>query len=204
MDNDLNAERLKDLIIDTIRVRKPLNVEQLIALVKSQLPASDEEVLAAALELQNQEQIDFQDQSLSNSRRGAKHLKPKQIWYWITVATSAVTMATVFMVPTDAYPWSYIRNVLGLVFVLWLPGFAFTKAVFPERLPFGTLSADMASIIRIALSIGVSIALAPIVGLVLYYTQWGVSLVPITLALLSLTIGLATIAFIRNLTHITT
>jgi uncharacterized membrane protein len=43
-----------------------------------------------------------------------------------------------------------------------------------------------------------SLALTPIVGLILNYTPWGITLTPITLSLLALTVILATAAILRE------
>jgi uncharacterized membrane protein len=43
-----------------------------------------------------------------------------------------------------------------------------------------------------------SLALTPIVGLILNYTPWGIRLTPIVLSLLALTIVFATAAIIRE------
>ena len=51
---------------------------------------------------------------------------------------------------------------------------------------------------RIALSIGMSLALVPLVGLLLNYTPWGIRLTPITISLLALTLTLSTAAIIRE------
>ena len=56
-----------------------------------------------------------------------------------------------------------------------------------DRLSFGAAILD-----------AVSIALVPIVGLILNYTPWGIRLTPITLSLLALTIVFATAAILRE------
>ena len=56
----------------------------------------------------------------------------------------------------------------------------------------------METIERLALSIGMSLVLVPIVGLILNYTPWGIRLTPITLSLLALTIVFATAALFRE------
>ena len=56
----------------------------------------------------------------------------------------------------------------------------------------------MDTIERVALSLGMSLALVPIVGLILNYTPWGIRLTPITLSLLALTIVFATAAILRE------
>jgi len=86
---------------------------------------------------------------------------------------------------------AYIRYVLGLIFVMRLPGYTFIKALFPSK-------NDLDPIERLALSIGLSLALVPIVGLLLNYSPWGITPTPITISLLALTITLATLALIRE------
>jgi uncharacterized membrane protein len=56
----------------------------------------------------------------------------------------------------------------------------------------------MDSIERLALSVGLSLALVPIVGLVLNYTPWGIRLAPIILSLLVLTVAFAASALVRE------
>jgi uncharacterized membrane protein len=110
------------------------------------------------------------------------------------MALTVVTAIVAFTVLEDAFPLVYLRNVLGTTFILWLPGYAFIKALFPQKLPFAKALAHsldasekgLDAIERIALSMGMSIALVPIVGLLLNYTPWGIRLTPIILSLLAL------------------
>jgi len=129
-------------------------------------------------------------------------LTEQALWYWITIATAVVTAATVFAIPEDFYPWVYTRYVLGTIFVLWLPGYAFIKTLFPTELPvrFSTKTSNenLDTIERIALSIGMSLALVPIVGLLLNYTPWGIRQAPIVLSLLTLTAIFATAGILRE------
>ena len=83
-------------------------------------------------------------------------------WYWTIIAVAIVALITVFTIPKDLYPLAYVRNVLGVIFVLFLPGYAFIKAFFPTKLPIKTSSESLDNIERVALSIGLSIALTSI------------------------------------------
>ncbi len=82
--------------------------------------------------------------------------------------------------------------------MLFLPGYAFIKVLFPSTLPIKTSTETLDNIERIALSIGMSLALVPIVGLILNYTPWGIRLAPLTLSLLMLTVASATAGIIRE------
>jgi uncharacterized membrane protein len=65
-------------------------------------------------------------------------------------------------------------------------------------LPIKASDKDLDTIERIALSVGISIALVPMVGLLLNYTPWGINLTPSTLSLAALTLAFATAALIRE------
>lgn len=119
-------------------------------------------------------------------------------WYWATIALAVATTIAVFTIPEDAYPIVYARSILGAIFVLWLPGYTFIKAIFSAHVPIKTSTENFDNIERIALSLGMSLAFTPIVGLILNYTPWGIRLAPITLSLLALTTVFATVAIFRE------
>jgi uncharacterized membrane protein len=88
------------------------------------------------------------------------------------------------------YPYIYFRYVLGSIFVLSLPGYTLIKMLFPTK--------EIDNIERVALSIGMSLAIVPLVGLLLNYTPFGIRLAPITMSLLSITILLAIAGLLRE------
>jgi len=85
-----------------------------------------------------------------------------------------------------------VRIVLGLLLVLFLPGYSLIAALFPGN-------DDLDGIERIALSFGLSIAVVPLLGLALNYTPFGIRLVPILVVLSAFTVSLAVIACVRRL-----
>ncbi|MFB6224817.1 MAG: DUF1616 domain-containing protein [Haloarcula sp.] len=100
-----------------------------------------------------------------------------------------------------------VRIIAGLVFVLFIPGYAFIAALFPEAgsgpaADDETVSNPRADgidgIERTALSFGLSIALVPLVGLVLNFTPWGIRLLPILVSLSGLTLALTAVAAVRR------
>jgi hypothetical protein len=199
MSDNSNDDELNQTIIKTINERKPQNVKQLITFVEERLPITEEKILDTVLKLQNQGTIKLENQPLPASMKPATYMKTSQaLWYWATIATATITVAVVFTVPEGFYPWSYLRNALGVIFVLWLPGYTFIKALFPVQVPIKTSTETLDTIERIALSVGMSIALVPIVGLILNYTPWGIRLTPIVLSLFALTLAFATAAAIRE------
>jgi len=80
---------------------------------------------------------------------------------------------------------------LGLPFVLFFPGYTLIAALFPAR-------DNLDGIERVALSFGLSIAVVPLLGLILNYTPWGIRLYPILLTLFVFTIMMSIIAINRR------
>lgn len=112
-------------------------------------------------------------------------------WYWIVIVLAMVTSIAV-LIPENLYPIIYVRYLFTIVLLLFLPGYTFLRALFtistkPENL--GTLE-------RYAFSIGLSLALLSILGLILNYSPWGIRVLPITLGLTSMTIAFALLALL--------
>lgn len=84
----------------------------------------------------------------------------------VIVALSALLILIISVVPSND-----LRIVLGLPFVLFFPGYTFVAALFPKK-------TDLGGIERLALSLGLSIAVVPLIGLILNYTPWGINLNP--------------------------
>jgi uncharacterized membrane protein len=74
-----------------------------------------------------------------------------------------------------------IRIVLGLPFILLIPGYVTVFALFPEK---SHTHRGIETVERVALSMGISIAIVPLIGLALNYTPWGIRLEPILSSLL--------------------
>jgi len=119
----------------------------------------------------------------------------------LLVATALVLV--IFVAPAA----SWLRVALGLPFVLFLPGYALVAALFPGASPAGPgpgpgagpgASRGLGALERVALSVGLSIAAVPLLGLALNYTPWGIRLAPVVLTLYTFTILLATVALARR------
>lgn len=198
LSNTLTNQELEQTIIRTIKDKNPQTVEQLVTMIKQNFQIPEEKILQSIIKLQNAKRIHLKKLSQTPLCL-AGYLKTNQtLWFWTTIASVITTAIVVFTIPENFYPYVYIRYVLGTIFVLWLPGYTFIKALFPTEVPIKTSEKSLDTIERIALSFGMSLALVPIIGLLLNYTPWGIRLTPIVLSLLTLTIVFATAAIIRE------
>ena len=86
-----------------------------------------------------------------------------------------------------------LRIILGLPFILFIPGYVLVFALFPAR----KTDHGIDTLERIVLSFGLSIAVVPLIGLLLNYTPWGIRLEPILFSLLIFILTIGTIGIYR-------
>ena len=178
-------------IIDLVKATNPKAIEQLINQIQLEYPTSKQEIMNHIIDLQNQGKLVFKNPPAPIPSTLKNYLLSTHArWYWLIITLSAITAILVFTVPETVYPIVYARYILGTIFILLLPGYSLIKALFPTK--------EIDNIERVALSMGMSIALVPLIGLLLNYTPWGIRLTPITLSLLALTLTLATAALLRE------
>lgn len=129
-------------------------------------------------------------------------------------AISFLVFLTIAVVLIPGLNETPIRAFVGLVFVLFPPGYAFIAALFPEDTPtestVDTASPDekdsrlprpgsgIDGLERVALSFGTSIAIVPLIGLILNFTPWGIRLVPVLLSLSAFTLCMIGIGAVRR------
>ncbi|MBX0285629.1 DUF1616 domain-containing protein [Halomicroarcula sp. F28] len=107
---------------------------------------------------------------------------------------------------TTALLWQYtgalvtpLRVALGVPFVVFLPGYALTVAMFPGSASGQSSRPSLSALERLTLSVGLSVFVVPLVVLFLNFTAWGINPTPIRLALLSVTLAASAVAVVRRL-----
>jgi len=95
----------------------------------------------------------------------------------------------IYVLPTEL-PLVIVRSVLGLVFILLVPGYVTTKAFFPGK--------ELNLVEVLALSIGLSLGFMVFVGFLLNYTSWGIRLTQIVISLTILTVIVGMLGFGRE------
>lgn len=199
MNQRINKDALAHTIVRLVRDRKPRNVKHLVDLAKTETALPEDKIIKLVLQLQKDGKITLRAPPPTPSQKLGTYLRTKDTyWYWTIVLLEIATTLTVLTGPEDAYPFMYLRYILGAIFVLWLPGYSFIRALFPQNVQAKkTLDTEE----RIALSLGMSLVLVSIVGLLLNYTPWGIRLMPIVLSLVFLTTIFATAAIAIESRH---
>lgn len=107
----------------------------------------------------------------------------KIIYFWL-----GLTVVSIFIPVLNE---SLFRIIIAFPLVIFIPGYCLSAALFPSNL-------DIDGSERIALSIGLSIIVVPLIGLWLNYTIWGIRLTPIIITLILFTVLIAQIAQYRR------
>lgn len=182
---------LDDKIIEIIETFSPSTVKELLEIAQLQLSTPKKDLLDIVLRLQDEGKINLKpsEKEIQYSLR-EYFFKGGLHWFWAIIFLSITATLTIFLIPENAYPLIVLRYILGSLFVLFLPGFSLVKALFSKK--------ELDNVERVALSLGLSLAVVPIIGLLLNYTPWGIRLTPISLVLLSYTVFLSFVAVIRE------
>jgi uncharacterized membrane protein len=88
-------------------------------------------------------------------------------------------------------PSNVLRIILGIPFLLFFPGYALMALLFTKK-------EGMDGIKRVTLSFGLSIAVVPLIGLILNYTPWGIRLEPVLYSVASFIFITSIIAWWRR------
>jgi len=101
-----------------------------------------------------------------------------------------IFIISVLLAPLVLFTSGAPRIVLGLAFVLFFPGYTLIAALFPRR-------TSLSGVERPILSFGLSIAVVPLIGLVLNYT-WEIRLNSILISVLLFIVIMAALAWYRR------
>lgn len=189
---------LSETILRILGQKKPQTTKELVDLVNENKSWSKEKIIDAISDLQAQGRIKLISPDSAPLSSFSSYLKHREaIWFWVVLLVAVSTMSLAFLINQNSFPLSYIRNVLGIIFVLCLPGYVFIKALFPINASFKG-SSTFGTMERIALSIIMSLVLVAIICLILNFSPWGINITSIVLSLLTFSSAFAIIAVIRE------
>ncbi len=159
-------------------------LEEAVARVVSETGSTRIEVMRTISKLRSEGKIELKE-AATYEGFGSFALSPYSLWFWGVMCTTAASFL-ILLVTSGALV--YARYVLGSLFVLFLPGFSLVELLYPRAHSLFIWKSELDALERLALSVGLSLALVPLTGLALNYTPWGIRLVPIALSLGGLTI----------------
>ena len=182
---------LREIVRNAIKNKHPRTVAELAQLISADATMNEDEFRFALKDVISEGGIELKEPSY-NLESALDYLFTITIsgWFWATIILAGAAILSVTFVP-DLYPVNAIRWVLGSVFVLYLPGYTLIQFLFSEK-------KELDSLERFALSVGLSLAVVPLIGLILNYLPWGIRLAPITISLALFVLSFAILAATRK------
>ncbi|MGD0423879.1 MAG: DUF1616 domain-containing protein [Candidatus Bathyarchaeia archaeon] len=187
-----SRENLDEMILKYVQAHRGARVQDVYeGLILGNRFISKSEVADSILRLAEQEKIELEEipprvASLTEYLK----LWDRNLWLYGALTVSVFTSMAIYAIPPQSQ-FIWFRWVLGSAFVILIPGYVMVEALFLK-------SSDMDMTERVALSIGLSLTLVPLTGLLLNFSPWGITLLPIVITLNILTFGLSAIAFARR------
>lgn len=178
--------RLDDMAIEKLSGKEAVPLPVLVGDLSRDLGYTTDKVTAGLMGLQSRKLIVVSERTpfaSFSSYAGS----PISLWFWGAVGATILSLA--FLSVTSGVAL-YLRYAFGSVLVLFLPGYSLIEALYPKR--------ELDGLTRFALSIGLSLALVPLVGLVLNYTPFGIRLLPVAFSIAGLTLVLLVVALRRR------
>ena len=187
---------LREQIIQRVKAENPRTVRDLFEIVRMRrLTLSEEDFVRTIGELKESGMLELELPAPKvDSYLAYLKLSDENAWFYLVVLATLTTFLAIYILPST-YPLITLRWIVGSIFVLFLPGYVTVQALFPE-------GQELDKIERFALTIGLSLAITPLIGLLLNYTPWGIRLDPIVVALSLFTLGLAATGTFRKYTTI--
>ena len=186
---DQKLSGLDELAIGRLAGKEGVSLSALVDDLSKDLRHRTDEVIEGLMGLQSRKLIIISEKSLYVSF-SSYAISPISLRFWGAVGATLLSVALIFATSGLAL---YLRYVFGSLLVLFLPGYSLIELLYPKK--------ELDELTRFALSVGLSLALVPLVGLVLNYTPFGIRLFPVALSLSGLTLLFLALALRRKHTY---
>lgn len=169
---------IEELALQKISQDGGMALSKLVDEIERDLGYSRDRIVRRIIEMRDTKKIRMQEREPYASI-GSYFFSPTSLWFWAAALATVVSFMLIFF--SSGY-LLYLRYVFGGLLVLFLPGYALIELLYPKK-------QELNELIRFALSIGLSLAIVPLVGLVLNYTPFGITLYPIAGSLVFITLA---------------
>ena len=190
IDSD-RSELLQQRILDSVATHKCFRVKDFVVELEHTYNESFsiEEIQNAVKKLESEKKITLLEPGIKGNFFHYVMRSYNGLSLWLTTAATCLIMTLVFLLP-NVEPWSYMRMISGAAFVLFTPGNALVQLLFAHR--------NMEQTEQMVLSVGLSIALISIIGLILEYI---LSALTVESAVISIGMLSITISAVANYSH---
>jgi len=166
---------------------EPIVLSNLVRDLSDELAYRPDEIISEIIRLQAIKRILIRE--ATPYRTLPKYLfSPYSVWFWEIIVG---TLSSLGLLLISSGPLLYVRFVLGGLLVLFLPGYSIVNIIYSKETKLDGLT-------RAAVSFVMSLATVTLVGFVLNYTPFGITLVAGALCIGILTLVLTFVAAVRK------
>jgi hypothetical protein len=180
-------------MIDFITQNENISVGDLYHLLRTEDPLITEERMVDLIwRLADEDKVVLTELTPKKSFGGFLRMWEFNVYLYASLILSLATILSIYVVPSQ-FPFVMLRWLFASMFVMFIPGYVAVQALF------GGVELDLLE--RIALSIGLSMAFTMFVGFLLNETIWGLTLAPILISLVTVTVLFDIVALLRRYSH---
>lgn len=183
-----NLLKVEKETLDYLQRTQSIQVSNLYQSLKSTLPdITEADMVDAVWRLAKRGAVNVEDLPAT----GWRYLTmwERSMWFYVVVVGSLAASICALTIPANS-AFVSVRWLMGSC-MLFFPGYATVQCFFLKSKEFNNIE-------RFALSIGLSLTLFAMVGFLLSYTPWGITLISTVTALSGLTILVSLIGLARR------
>ena len=166
------TQEIENKILYIVNSKKPTTGTQLVEYIIEELSITEPQALKMLVELEDRKKISFnQEKPIPVDLQGFL-LSNNARWYQIVMLISFSSVFSVIFQITGTL--NFLRNLIGVVYVLFIPGYSVTRILY--------MSEEISSTKNILFSMAISVSIAAFVGILLNYSSYGITPVPVALA----------------------
>jgi len=180
----MDKAELRKSVLEHIKQKKVIKIEELM----KSLEIEEKTLVEILLELEDKKEIAIIE-PIPKNKSFLKYFLDFNYSYWYHfVNLFSLIVVIMNIIPNSIIPYIF-KSFISILFLVFFPGFTLVQFLFPKR--------EVSLTERFALSIGISIALVPVFGLISYYA-FRVELVEATLLITLFTIFMNSLALYRK------
>ena len=176
------------IIKEILGSQHPEDVKELGLLVSEKLGVDEKEALDIVLSLEGEGKLSFYNKNGDTFLNYIGDISAA--WFWAYSVITFLSALSVIFISQPNHPLIYVRHALGVLYVVLLPGYALVKILYPSN--------QINIVIRLALSITLSLVVVPSIGYFLNFMPWGIGLVPVNIGILLFSITCSIIGLYRE------
>ncbi|MHA1252451.1 MAG: DUF1616 domain-containing protein [Candidatus Helarchaeota archaeon] len=177
--------KLSDIIINILKNNKNLTIKQLISKINSEYNYSNNLIIKCIKDMADQGLINISKITIPKEQPFKNpiinyFLSKNSLSFWLSLIIIVISFFLVYYVPQNSI-WSdnfwifslgILRIIFGTIITLFLPGYLFLSLLYYNK-------KDLDILEKFGLSIGLSISIVLLIGLIFNFTPIGITLNPI-------------------------